>query len=276
MIGTLLRYFSPFKGKPRLARLLLGNRINQIKDTLVKGKYGCTFTIPNIIENIGFDIYLDGVFEKETIELIMQKLPTSGVLVDMGANIGSISIPVCKQRPDVKVICIEAAERVYGYLDFNVKLNEITNCTIINKALTDSDGAIVNFFSPDEKFGKGSLSSVFTKNAKPIETIRLDTLLREQDIGKVDFIKADIEGYEYHAFKGAEKLLLAENAPDILFEFVDWAEKAAHDCRPGDAQRLLLKYGYTLYCWSNNNERTLMDKIQTTGNAMIYATKNIK
>jgi len=276
MITTLLRYFSPFKGKPRLARLLLGNRINRVKDVLVKGKYGCTFKIPNIIENVGFDIYVDGVFEKKTIELIMQKLTPGGVLVDMGANIGSISLPVCKQLPDLKAVCIEAAERVYGYLDFNVKLNELTNCTIINKALTDTDGAIVNFFSPDEKFGKGSLSSLFTKNAKPVETIRLDTLLRQLDINKVDFIKADIEGYEYHAFKGAEKLLLAENAPDILFEFVDWAEDAAHDCKAGDAQQLLLKYGYTLYTWSSNNERTLMDKIQTTGNAMIYATKNIK
>ena len=276
MIGTLLSYFSPFKGKPRLARLLLGNRINKIKDLLVKGKYGCTFKIPNIIENVGFDIYVDGVFEKKTIELIMQKLPPGGVLVDMGANIGSISLPVCKQRPDVKAICIEAAERVYGYLDFNVKLNELTNCTIINKALTDYDGAIVNFFSPDEKFGKESLSSVFTKDAKQVETIRLDTLLRQHEIVKVDFIKADIEGYEYHAFKGAEKLLSAEKAPDILFEFVDWAEDAANHCKAGDAQQLLLKYGYTLYTWSSNNERTLMDKIQTTGNAMIYATKNIK
>ena len=276
MIGTLLSYFSPFKGKPRLARLLLGNRINKIKDLLVKGKYGCTFKIPNIIENVGFDIYVDGVFEKKTIELIMQKLPPGGVLVDMGANIGSISLPVCKQRPDVKAICIEAAERVYGYLDFNVKLNELTNCTIINKALTDYDGAIVNFFSPDEKFGKESLSSVFTKDAKQVETIRLDTLHRQHEIVKVDFIKADIEGYEYHAFKGAAKLLSAEKAPDILFEFVDWAEDAAHHCKAGDAQQLLLKYGYTLYTWSSNNERTLMDKIQTTGNAMIYATKNIK
>ena len=276
MIGTLLSYFSPFKGKPRLARLLLGNRINKIKDLLVKGKYGCTFKIPNIIENVGFDIYVDGVFEKKTIELIMQKLPPGGVLVDMGANIGSISLPVCKQRPDVKAICIEAAERVYGYLDFNVKLNELTNCTIINKALTDYDGAIVNFFSLDEKFGKESLSSVFTKDAKQVETIRLDTLLRQHEIVEVDFIKADIEGYEYHAFKGAAKLLSAEKAPDILFEFVDWAEDAAHHCKAGDAQQLLLKYGYTLYTWSSNNERTLMDKIQTTGNAMIYATKNIK
>jgi FkbM family methyltransferase len=223
MIAILLRYFTAFKGKPRLARLLLGNRINQIKDVLVKGKYGCTFKIPNIIENVGFDIYIDGVFEKKTIELIMQKLPPAGVLVDMGANIGSISLPVCKHRPDVNAICIEAAERVYGYLDFNVKLNELTNCTIINKALTDTDGAIVNFFSPDEKFGKGSLTSIFTKDAKQVETIRLDTLLRQHEIGKVDFIKADIEGYEYHAFKGAEKLLSAEKAPDILFEFVDWA-----------------------------------------------------
>ncbi len=274
MIATILRYFKPFKGKQRLARLLLGDRMNHINDVLVKGKYGCTYKIPNIIENVGFDIYVDGMFEQETIELIIKKLPPGGVLVDMGANIGSISLPVCKQRPDIKAICIEAAEKVYQYLEFNVKLNELSNCTIIHKALTDTDGAVVNFFSPDEKFGKGSLSSVFTKNAKQVETIRLDTLLRQQGIGKVDFIKADIEGYEYHAFKGAEKLLSADHAPDILFEFVDWAEEAAHDCRPGDAQQLLMTYGYTLYKWTTNNERTLMEKVQTTGNAMIYAKKN--
>jgi len=63
----------------------------------------------------------------------------------------------------------------------------------------------------------------------------------------VDFIKIDVEGYEYHVFKGAETTLSRPDAPDILFEFVDWAEEKAAGIAIGDAQRILKSYGYRIF-----------------------------
>jgi FkbM family methyltransferase len=43
-------------------------------------------------------------------------------------------------------------------------------------------------------------------------------------VNKVNFIKIDVEGYEYTVFKGGKELLSQDDAPDIFLEFVDWAE----------------------------------------------------
>ena len=39
-------------------------------------------------------------------------------------------------------------------------------------------------------------------------------------------------GFEYFAFKGAEKTLQHINAPDIIFEFLDYAEAAEINLKP--------------------------------------------
>lgn len=273
MIGRVLRILPDFKGKQRLSRLLLKNKISTLRDIIIKGSYGCTYKLPNIKENVGFDIYINGMFEKESIRFIQENLPATGVLVDIGANIGSICLPICVQRPDIKAICIEASPRVYNYLAFNVANNQVNNCITVNKAMMDVDGQIVDFYSPVEKFGKGSLTSVFTKEAETIETISLDTLLEQNNIFNVDFIKVDIEGFEYYAFKGAKKLLNKPDAPGILFEFSRRAEEHAN-LKAGSAQQLLFDYGYQLFTLTADNKRNSLLVPQTTRNAMIFATKN--
>lgn len=118
------------------------------------------------------------------------------------------------------------------------------------------------------------MSAVFTDEAEEIETVTLDTLLNKQAIKSADFIKIDVEGYEYYAFKGGENLLRKSDAPDILFEFVDWAESQARDLKPGDAQILLMDYGYMLYKFEQGKPvgKPLAKSI-TEGWQLLYATK---
>ena len=273
MIEKLLQRLPIFKGKQRLARVLLRNKMASGLDLQLTGKYGCAYKIPNIKENVGFELFINGVYEEEIINLIIERLPVNGVMLDIGANIGAIAIPVCKRRADINAIAIEASPRVYNYLQHNKELNHLQNCILINNAVTDMDNETVNFFSPEEKFGKGSLSSVFTKQSETVETISLDSICKQNNYEEVDVIKIDIEGHEYGAFKGGSELLSKPNAPDILFEFVDWAEDLAKDYKPGDAQQLLLDYGYKLF---NLNSRGVLAQIFTPftkGAAMIMATK---
>ncbi len=71
---------------------------------------------PMSIENIGFDIFINGIYEQQTSEFIAEKMPVNGVFLDLGANIGAITIPVHNNRKDIKIICVEAAPAVYTYL----------------------------------------------------------------------------------------------------------------------------------------------------------------
>ena len=93
----------------------------------------------------------------------------------------------------------------------------------------------------------GSLRAQF--GAKPIEVpaTTLDEVLEEARIGHVDLLKVDVEGFELGVFKGAHGLLTGARPPLVVFEFCDWAEARVPNSRVGDAQRLLLSYGYSIW-----------------------------
>jgi FkbM family methyltransferase len=274
LIDSIFRKLPLFKGKQRLARLLLSNSIASKKDFWVKGKQGCEYFIPNLIENIGFEIFINGVFEEETSDFFASLLPAGGVFLDLGANIGAISIPLVTKRMDVKVICVEAAPWIFSYLQKNLARNQTQNVIAINKVLFYTDDEEVNFYSPDEKFGKGSLSPVFTDKVVKVRTIKVDSLLKDLQIKKVDIIKIDVEGYEYHVFKGAIELLSKADAPDILFEFADWAEENAKGVTVGSAQQILFDMGYRIFYFNREKEKMVqLGEVIKNGFFMLFATK---
>jgi FkbM family methyltransferase len=272
-LNTLLRSLPDFKGKQRIARLLFGKALKQKKDIVVKGDYGIQYKLPNCVESIGFEIFVNGVYEKETSDLIISHLPKNGVFADIGANIGSISLLVSKKRPDVTSLCVEASPRIYDYLKFNFEINGLSNSILINKALADKDGDILTFTRDAQQFGKGYIGDANSSATEKVETIKLDTLLLQAGIKTPDVIKVDIEGYEYYGFKGAENLLTSAGAPSIVFEFDSWAEKRTPGLKPGMAQQLLLDYGYALYTIEADNKKKQIQTPITTGFTMLWAEK---
>ena len=237
-----------FKGKRRLAKILYSNLIETAHDIEVEGKYGTSYLLPNLKEIVAFDIFVNGVYESKTISFLKKIIPANGSFLDLGANIGSILIPLLKLRPDIKALAIEAAPWVYEYLKRNIEMNKVGEAVeIFNYALYHIDDLELDFYSPLDQFGKGSLSAGFTEKSIKVQTRKVDTLLNSRGLSRVDTIKIDVEGFEYFVFQGAEKLLEREDAPRILFEFVDWAEAKAFDIVPGTAQSYLIDKGYKLF-----------------------------
>lgn len=243
-----MRYLPNFRGKKRLLHFLFKQKIESATQTQLKGRYGINYLVPNLKENIAFDIFANGVYEQETIDFICEFLPKDGVFFDLGSNIGAILLPVAKRLENVKIIAVEAAPWLFAILEKNVSTNGLASrISIYNKALFNEDDQTLSFYSPEDKFGKGSLSPVFTKKAVMVQTITLDTLCALNNINKIDVIKIDVEGFEDYVFRGGRQILSTDNAPVIIFEFLDWAENQANGLKAGDAQRTLLNFGYILY-----------------------------
>jgi FkbM family methyltransferase len=274
MISKIFRMLPKFAGKIRIGKIIFKKAINNLKDIDIKLSNGLFFRIPNLKENIGFDLFIDGAYEELYVDYFVKTIPINGVFVDVGANIGCISIPLAFRRPDLTIIAIEASTKVYKYLKHNVEINKLKNILILNKAVSKKDDLLLSFSSPEDYFGKGSFSENFVDFNETVSTITLDTLKSKLNLERIDLIKVDVEGYEKDVFIGGELTLNQPNAPIILFEFVDWAEDQANGFKAGDAQRILEKYGFELFQFDKPKQIIKISNIIEKGNGMILAKKN--
>ena len=273
MLRQFLHQLPSFKGKRRLAKLFYNNYIRSSENIIISGAEGARYLLPNLKDNISFDIFVNGIYEKDTIDLLDKLLPAGGYYLDLGANIGAILVPLALRRPDIKIIAVEAAPWVFRYLKENVVLNNLKNVKLVNKALFDKDGVELDFFSPHDKFGKGSLSPVFSREAVKVTTTKVDSLIREYNFPQVDVVKLDVEGFEYFVFKGATEMLASPVPPRIVFEFVDWAEKQAMGLEPGAAQQYLVEQGYELFILQDDKP-VKKTNIMKAGGFNLLATRN--
>lgn len=270
--GSLLRSLPHFKGKHRLSRLLFKGLIEHGRDLQVQGADKCSYLLPNLQENLAFDIFINGIYEQETHDFLVASIPQGATVLDIGANIGSISIPLARKRKDIRIVCVEASPFVFEYLKKNIELNQLqSQIQIHNIAISDTDDIQLPFYSDPGSFGKGSLSPVFTNEAVMVNGISLDSFIKKNHLENIGFIKIDIEGYEYFAFKGASQLLKRSDRPMILLEFVDWAEEHARIDK-GSAQELLLRYGYSLHLLEGTKPSTPVKQALHKGSAMLVAS----
>jgi FkbM family methyltransferase len=246
-IGSVLRRLPPgLPGKARFARRVLGD-LAATRDVLVDLPNGTRMVIPSLAEPVGFHLFIDGVYEPREVSWVLDHLEPGDVFLDVGANIGAFAIPAARRvGPAGRVIAVEASPRVAACLERNVSLNQLQNIVICQVAAGETTGKTVSFFeAPVERFGMGSLTPVRGGTPTPVETRRLDDLLAGLGVDRVKILKIDVEGFECEAFRGAENLLRSAHAPAVLFEFYDWAEQAARQA--GDAQRVLLEFGYRIW-----------------------------
>jgi hypothetical protein len=145
-------------------------------------------------------------------------------------------------------------------------LNDLKNVIPIHRAVYSVDKISLDFFSPKEKFGKGSLAPVFTEQKESVQTIRLDTFLKRYGIVPA-CIKIDVEGFEYFVIDSLEGCFQEQIKPTIVFEFVDWAEQASTAEYVGAAQNRLMSAGYQLYDFNEytRNSQVPFTKMVTTG-----------
>jgi len=160
----------------------------------------------NFINNSAFKI--EGPYERGQVSL-----KGDDVVLDMGANIGIFSVFAAKKTK--KVIAFEPIKITRGFLEENIKKNNINNVEVVPFALGDENKEVS--FSVEE--GSLGSSSVMREgeeglSVEKVQQYRLDDILLKKNISQVDFIKADIEGAERFMLMGAEKTI-KKNKPKI-------------------------------------------------------------
>ncbi len=160
----------------------------------------------------GRDAFMQALAEGGTQDapwrFLMDWVRPDEVFFDLGANLGSFSIPLA-----VRGAHVHAFELLYANLDHmakSVARNRLSNMSLVLAALWDSPGA-VGFA------GYSAWGTVYGDTCTYVATLTLDDYVRSRQLARVDVMKIDIEGSEKQALRGAAQLLERDH-PDIVIE----------------------------------------------------------
>lgn len=174
--------------------------------------YGFTFSYPAQDEIIGPCLRDYGEFAKVEAVLAGQ-IARDGVFVDVGANIGAVSLPV--SRSARRVIAIEAHREIAGVLRANVEANGVQNVEVVNAAVGESEGT-ARFSMPPlterRNFGDNAFDPDGAWSAE-VEMKTLDSLAPDD----TRMVKIDVQGFELQVLAGARRLLSAVR-PTLIVE----------------------------------------------------------
>lgn len=185
------------------------------------------------------------IWEKQSLNYFYNLIDKNNKvnIVDIGANVGLYSL-YAKHLPNSQFYSYEPYKFTYDLLNDNIKLNNITNIKTYNIGLSDKKGkTILNVCLPGDGANTMGANPLRFTDPFPIEveTDTLDNIFYNNNI-KVDFIKIDTEGWEYHILKGGEKTIKTFK-PIIQLEYNETNMKQC-DIKPEQLLNYINELGY--------------------------------
>lgn len=208
-----------FKGKFKLFSFLLKHNLLKIIKTIdqpITGNFKMHLNTKNYIDSC---IYYMGDYEPN-LKIHYKKLINPGdTVLDIGANIGFHSLYFAELTGKTgKVISFEPIEVNFNAFKANLRLNNFPQISANNIALGNENKAIdIHIDSEQQNPGAFNLLADGIKNCT-IKCEKGDDFLKNLGVEKVNFMKIDVEGYEYEVLKGL-KNTIAQSRPIINFEY---------------------------------------------------------
>ncbi len=217
LVGRLLRF--PLNFIPREARLpILQGRLKGKRWIAGSGNHGCWL----------------GSYEYSKRRAFERMVNEGAVVFDIGAHVGFYTLlGAVLVGPRGKVFAFEPLPRNVRYLKEHLRLNAIKNVSVIEAAVSDSDG--IAFFAEGQNNSTGQLAPAGLLRVK---TVSLDEITSAGPTPPPDFLKIDVEGGEMLVLKGARCVLVSHH-PTIFL--------ATHgDVRHRECCKFLRSLGYEL------------------------------
>lgn len=172
-----------------------------------------------------------GGFQIDHLEEALRFVTEFNVAVDGGAHVGSWS----RRLSEVfeKVLAFEPAEDTFECLKANTELDQ---SIVIHKAALGASSGRGRIVDDISRFGNTGSRFMNIDDEGPIKIITLDSL----DLDELNFLKLDVEGFEYYALLGGEKTIL-KYRPAILVEEKGFGRR--YDLQPLAASNLLISWG---------------------------------
>lgn len=159
-------------------------------------------------EDVGRAIHFSRNFENVEVAFLRAMIAPDSCCFDIGANVGYFSMLMAQAAPHGMIHAFEPLPLNAALLDASIELNHFENIRLNRSAVGDHDGMITFTQAKDSAY-----SSIRDTSRKQVERmldvpiVRLDSFCDSNGIGRIDVLKADVEGAEGMIIAGAAKIL---------------------------------------------------------------------
>ena len=211
--------------RQKIAVVALLSRVVGVRTLVGKGDVG-VFRRGDIAweldlkKGIGFAIYLQGGFEPKTLREYRRIVQPGFVVLDIGANIGSHTLPLAQMgRPAGRVYSFEPTDYAFGKqcrnLSLNLELSRRVNAIqvmLVGRRTQERPDAIPSSWPLNGEGGTKihPIHPIHLGRFNTLEgarVLRLDDWVAQMQPSKVDFVKMDVDGYEIDVIEGAGETL---------------------------------------------------------------------
>ncbi len=197
------------------------------------------------------EIFLQGVYEPSFLKIIKNNLNTGDAYVDIGANIGQHSLFASRVVGEAgKVIAFEPVAQIYNQFTKSVEINSIKNIEIHNLACGEETKEMFIYMTESNMGGSSLVFGSETREKEKIQVVTADSVLKDES--HIDFIKIDVEGYEYEALLGLVETL-KDHHPKIMLEYSYDGYKETNLGNDKKILDLLFSLNYSIYDIENNS-----------------------
>jgi len=152
---------------------------------------------------------------QDIYELGQMDLQSGDVFIDVGANIGFVSLFVAKKYPQAQIFAFEPAPGTFGAFEKNIAQNQVQNVTALNMAINGDGRDLELLIMPGDSgasnaFGTSALVERFKQDmgatVVTVKATTLDQAFEEYGITNCKVLKLDCEGAEYEVLRGTSVL----------------------------------------------------------------------
>jgi len=170
---------------------------------------------------VGAAIFSGG-FENTERSFVERYLRPGMIVLDIGAHHGYYTLLASRKvGAQGMVLSVEASPRERKKLRLHLRINRCKNVQVEDRALGETPGIAEMYLVQGIETGCNSLQK--PEGSQPTDLVsvrveRLDLVLAEHRIERVDFVKLDVEGAELSVLRGSTELLRSRPRPVILAE----------------------------------------------------------
>lgn len=193
------------------------NKISRNNQDVIRKVNGYKMMLNSSKKGIHSDLLEAGIREPLATKIVEKKTKPGEVVLEVGANIGYYTIMQSKIiGKSGRIYAIEPISDNLNYLRRNINLNNLKNVEVHPIALREKNKKLEIFTFEEANLNSAIKWSDRNLGSETVVGMTMDSFLKGKR--SPNWIRMDVEGYEWNILMGAKKSLKNKNLKNLFIE----------------------------------------------------------